>query len=67
MKLGTHQERMEALESTFELAQAPTDKAGLIQLAAKLEQDEFFAKKSRDEMLQSASSFQQGAAAGRSN
>jgi len=42
MKLGTHEERMLALESVFNEANTAIEKAAIIETAARLSNDIFF-------------------------
>jgi hypothetical protein len=42
MKLGTHKERMAALESAFEAAISSSDKASIVLAAAQIDRENFY-------------------------
>lgn len=46
MKLGTHQERMAALESALDSAQNGMEKAAIIETAARMDRDNEYVQRS---------------------
>lgn len=47
MKLGTHKERMEALEHAFDVANGAMEKASIVQAAAQIDRDNQYVEQNR--------------------